>query len=1138
MNGIEVARQRAAELHEAATTRGCDPAKSYNFALAEATRRDIEVEKIPRSDVRLRGGRAVYDADALLILHEDADDDFTNAFLVAHEIGHVELGGARETSVALDPDPTRAAEAAPIGRERVVDYSRRERREIQADIFAREFLLPRPLVRRLHLEEGATASAISARFLAPFPVVVQQLLDALLLPAVCQEDAEAKPSKPLNRDQEAAAHHLGKPYLVEAGPGTGKTQTLVGRVEFLLNSGVDAGRILVLTFSNKAASELTDRILSKRSDAAPIWVGTFHAFGLDLVRRFHDRLGLPSEPRLMDRVEAIELLENELPKLGLVHFNDLWDPSMKLREILAAISRANDEVVDATEYRRLAEAMLASAKTEDERTDAERSLEVAAVFAAYEKLKKVLGCVDFGDLVSAPVRLCENDADVRAHLMGQYEHILVDEFQDVNRSSVRLLKALAGDGRKLWVVGDAKQSIYRFRGASAFNLRRFAVEDFSGGDRGRLIINYRSSEEITNAFVQFAKADMKVAANTDVTVVSDRGPTGVKPEYVSVETADDEIVAVAQNILELRDAGHGFQDQAVLCSGVERLGKFAVGLDALGVPVLYLGSLFEREEIRDLLSLLSLIVDSRAMGLVRLAATAQFSICLEDVSAVLAHLRNAQTKPLEWTAQIDAIPEVSTDGRAKLRKVAALLSGIQPTTSPWTTLATILLDRSRIAADIASATDTGIRSKGIAIWQFMNFVRVPQRGEAGYPISRLLNSIRRLVLLSDERELRQLPAAAQGINAVRLMTIHGSKGLEFPVVHLPGMNSDTLPRSAGLGAGIPPPDGMIEGAAGRGKDAQREAHDEEQECLFFVALSRARDRLILYSPTRKANGNSRPRSPFLDRLGQTILSKSVKPALSLPPDPANRAVTIHFDGSIAITDYQLALFERCPRRFLYTHILRVGGRRTETAFMKMHDAVQEMVSWLSEDLTATPSVAEVDAHLTNTWKAVGPSDHGYSDEFRRIASQLIAYYLQGRASGHRIPVPVLRLTTEYGDIVVKPDLALLNSSGAVTLRRVKTGHGSKKDPDSLAAAAFRLAADVQGRGYLVELSFLSDGQTTPVEFTSRKLANRRTTIGEVMSEIRAGRFPADRSATCARCPSFFICGVLPDGPLSTKVFSE
>jgi hypothetical protein len=169
---------------------------------------------------------------------------------------------------------------------------------------------------------------------------------------------------------------------------------------------------------------------------------------------------------------------------------------------------------------------------------------------------------------------------------------------------------------------------------------------------------------------------------------------------------------------------------------------------------------------------------------------------------------------------------------------------------------------------------------------------------------------------------------------------------------------------------------------------------------------------------------------------------------------------------------------------------------------------------------------------------MGPADHGYSDEFRRIAGQLIGYYLDARANRGRVPVPVLRLTTDYGDIIVKPDLALSSSSGAITLRRVKTGHASSKDADSLATAAFRLAANAQGGGDVVELSFLSDGLTAPVEFTAKTLANRRKTIGEVMGEIRAGQFPAKRSPTCARCPSFFICGVLPAGPLSTKVFSE
>src|SRR5882724_1006083 len=184
MDTVEVTRQTAERLHTEAVARGQDPWRPYEFSLAEARRRGIAVEKLPKGDVRLRGARASYDPDALTILHEDSGDDFMNAFLVSHEIGHVEFGGTGEANASLEPDPLRPAEAAPIGIDRVVDYGRRERREVQMDLFGREFLLPRPIARHLHLVDRMTASQIAERLKAPFDVIALQLLDALLLPRV------------------------------------------------------------------------------------------------------------------------------------------------------------------------------------------------------------------------------------------------------------------------------------------------------------------------------------------------------------------------------------------------------------------------------------------------------------------------------------------------------------------------------------------------------------------------------------------------------------------------------------------------------------------------------------------------------------------------------------------------------------------------------------------------------------------------------------------------------------------------------------------------------------------------------------------------------------------------------------------
>ncbi|MGY4501230.1 hypothetical protein ACVWYH_005161 [Bradyrhizobium sp. GM24.11] len=320
MDSAELTRQVAAELHARLVASGADPWSPYDFAVAEAKRREIGVEPTAAGAAVLNGGRATFVAADDLILHENIGSRFEQAFLVAHEIGHVELGDDPDGEPAPMIIPARAAEPSPVGIDRVIDYGRRQRREVQMDLFARELLLPRNVVRTLHVDGGLSASEIAAKLGAPFEVVAQQLFDALLLPPVPPTPAVTHVERPLNPLQAAAAAHRGEAYLVEAGPGTGKTQTLIARVEGLLEEGIDPRRILLLTFSNKAAGEMAERIARKRPEAAAaMWIGTFHAFGLDIIRRFHAELGLPKDPRMMDRTEAVELLEEEFPRLRLAH---------------------------------------------------------------------------------------------------------------------------------------------------------------------------------------------------------------------------------------------------------------------------------------------------------------------------------------------------------------------------------------------------------------------------------------------------------------------------------------------------------------------------------------------------------------------------------------------------------------------------------------------------------------------------------------------------------------------------------------------------------------------------------------------------------------------------------------------------
>ena len=369
----------------------------------------------------------------------------------------------------------------------------------------------------------------------------------------------------MDDSQKTAARAEAGPHLIEAGPGTGKTRTLIARIEWLLEQGVDPTSILVLTFSNKAAEELRERVAASSPDAAPaIWAGTFHAFGLEILRRFGDRLGLDPHLRVADPGDALLLLEEELPSLPLKHYLRLYEPAFALRDMLTAISRAKDGLIGPEEYRELGEKMLAAAGDDGDAVEkAERAIEVAEVFTAYEGLLEKQGVVDFADLIVKPVRLLQDDPGVGEALRAQYEWILVDEYQDVNRASGVLLRHLAGARRNVWAVGDARQSIYRFRGASPANIRSFE-DDFEGAKRLSLDINYRSQAPVVGLFTAFAR-DMKASDGGLPPTWGSRGNRGGEVRMEVATGLDAEAAGLANEIERRCAQGIPYRDQAVLC---------------------------------------------------------------------------------------------------------------------------------------------------------------------------------------------------------------------------------------------------------------------------------------------------------------------------------------------------------------------------------------------------------------------------------------------------------------------------------------------------------------------------------------------------------------------------------------------
>ncbi|MGY0584234.1 MAG: UvrD-helicase domain-containing protein [Paraglaciecola chathamensis] len=1136
MDAIESARKKAEQLHlEVASVGGdiCDP---LSFVLIEIARRDIEVSKVTIDDPQLKGGKAVYDSQAETIIYSKSDSKFEEAFLIAHELAHIVLEGGEEDFVSESVDFERSSEEPAIGVERVLDYGSHERREVTMDIFAREFLLPRSVLRDWYLKEKLNSISISKRTCVPVTVIQQQLIDALLLPPhQTSEDSEAKKLVKPDASQKIAASHRGSPFQLQAGPGTGKTSTLVHRIVGLLDEGVDPSSILVLTFSNKAAGELRERVASMRPDSvAMLWIGTFHAFGLDIVHRFHQLLSYSENPLVIGKFDAVELLESEIAKLQLKHYRNFYDPTLDLNDILNAISRAKDEVTDSSQYQDLAEKMLANAQDEPAHEQAEKCLEVAAVYKLYERLLKERDTVDFGDLVRLPVTLIESNKEVRESLAARHQHVLVDEYQDVNRASVRLLKSIVGQGERLWVVGDSRQSIYRFRGASSINMRRFS-SDFPEATAKQLDVNYRSHKEIINLFTIFSN-DMKASEGAiPLNLEAQKASCGAIPELRIANNQEDEISAIAAGIVEHHDQGFDYEQQAVLCTSNSRLAAIATELEKRGIPVLHLGSLFERDEIRDLLSLLSLLTDKKALGLIRAANFSNMNCPLEDLKIISRAIRKADSPPMGWLGLSEKMSDLSDAGHEALLEISRVLEGFKKTDTPWTVLATLIIDRLRLAERIAISDNLKDKMQGIAIWQLLNFCHQKIHGK-GLFIDRLLLRIRRIVQLSEDGSLRQLPNSANALKGVRIMTIHASKGLEFKVVHMPGLVTNGLPASNRSPRCLPP-DSMIEGTNGMtGKEAIKLGHDEEEECKFFVGVSRAKDRLMLYAYSKMADGKNRSKSKYVSRI-QSSLNQNDKPPLKLLQTNTSQQVVMDIASDLEVTDSQLSSFDRCPRRFFYSHVLELGGKRVESPFVQMHSVVYDVLDWLKANVAeSSPSISDVSEQFDKSWLIKGPIDHGYSDTYREIGFRFVEFLLETRQGKTLLKPEPLKVTFPDGNIVIQPDEVFIDDSGIHKVRRIRSGKLSSKEHERIEYSVLLEAAELHyGKGSQVESVHLTCETQKTMKLSAKQRQGRLDKSANVLKSVSEGNYPISPSSrNCPTCPNFFICGDVPKGKVIIK----
>lgn len=1093
--------------------------------LIELTAEHFDLMLLPKSKAEMRNSLAILQSE--FILFDKSLPEWFKNFCIAHEIGHFVL---HQTMISCDSeDISELSEDAQTSAEAHVGYGAGERREREANLFALEFLLPREELRQAFIAEKLSAQKIAEKFGLPKNYVHSQLIQALLTPQI-SESEQNNPEQPqfdLDESQQIASHSEKTPLLISAGPGTGKTQTLVKRILFLLEKRIPPEKILALTFSNKAAEEMRERIAQIRPDEAKkLEMMTFHAFSLNLLRKYWQEANLEPFSPLIDPIDALLFLENNLGKLELNHYQELTEPTRYLKNILSAISRAKDELCPPEKYLELAKNMLAVAVDEKAKKDAEKAIEAAKVYRFYQNHLEKEKLLDFGELIYRTVRLLQENETVKSLVRNNYEAVLVDEFQDVNRACGVLLKEITVDGNGLWAVGDLRQSIYRWRGASPTNLRQFS-EDFPNAETYSLQVNYRSNQEVISLFSHFAKKMQAVPEDFFADWEANRqNDETAKISYLIADTIETEAEKIAERILQNQKQDINYKEQAIICRTHKQLAKFAERLTEKGVPVFYLGDLFEREEVADLLALLDLRDSLNGISLVRIANFSEYKIPFADVQILLQKSgeEDSDFQKVLLNAEIES--EISDEGKTGWNLLKKHLTQLCETKSAYQFLCEYLFNCSSYLQSLLTDTDIQKQQNLLAIYQFLNFTKSnePRFSQSEKPLVSFLRHIRKIARYGEDGLLSQIPSCAENLDAVKLLTVHAAKGLEFQVVYLPYLANTKVPDTK-KHEPCPPPKGMIA--------EERDYHLEEEECLFFVAMSRACD--FLHLSRAKYDKNSAKESSFLEKLAEILPIPSSFSSDEETETELQPTLLEQFNGwqfyYKQIEDYQ-----RCPRSFYYRHVLKLNSQRDDGVYLKFHTVLQRTIAELMRTPKAVLNQEFAQTKLNEFWLETDLDEHAYSPIYRARAEEMLNK-MSKRISQESDSEPIKQtfaVEFEHGVVRIQPEFMQIEN-GLVKARRSKTGKVPQKSDGSDDNAKIVEDADVllqkalqdNFAGHEIEMKkfYLNQDEVRDVEPTNTLIKNRLQKYNETLFKIKQGIFtdkPKEES-TCLNCAFYFVC---------------
>ena len=654
----------------------------------------------------------------------------------------------------------------------------------------------------------------------------------------------------LNSEQKAAVSCVDGPVLIVAGAGSGKTRVLTSRIAYILaEKNLDPARILALTFTKKAASEMKERIALMVGErrARRLYMGTFHSVFIRFLREFAESLGYPSTFTIYDTSDSVSAIKACLKEL------QLDDKVYKPKDVLSRISMAKNNLVTPAAYRRNAQAMQNDAAAKKPR--------IVDIYDLYAYKCKMAGVMDFDDiLLNMNILLRDNPAALES-VAGRFDYIMVDEYQDTNFSQYLILKKLSQFHKNICVVGDDSQSIYAFRGAKIENILNFK-KDYPEHHIFRLEQNYRSTRVIVDA------ANSLIAKNSARIPKEcySMGEEGEKIRLIQAYTEQEEALLIASSIVSRIHAESApYQDFAILYRTNAQSRALEEALRKRNLPyVIFSGnSFFERAEVKDMMAYLKLAVnlndDESFKRVVNKPARGIGDTSMNALAAAALEHKTSLFK----AAFLDDLERFGLKNAAaqKIRAFCEMMSRmcVRSVKEDAYTVATALAMESGLLMFYKSDNSIEGQSRTANVEELLNSVKnyieerqnemfeeMQAEGSVGEGVE-LAASDLPVVTLGDYLENVSLLSAVDleddedSSNKITLMTVHSSKGLEFPYVYVAGMEENIFPSGGFLAS---------------------ESDIEEERRLFYVAMTRAKKAVAFsFAQTRMRNGKHESNSP-------------------------------------------------------------------------------------------------------------------------------------------------------------------------------------------------------------------------------------------------------------------------------------